>query len=108
MPSCAARMAGTYPPGPLPLTMTSYESGTPEKPSGSLHPENHGHDGADHDDHAAQDLLGQLAADVRAHLGAADRADRDERRRAPGDVGREEDEQHRRDRVRDAGEHVLE
>src|SRR5690348_16468761 len=107
MPSWAARIAATYPPGPLPMTMTSYESGTPEKPSGSLHPENHRHHGADHDDDAAQHLLGQLAADVRAHLGARDRADRDQPGRAPRDVRREEDEQHRRHGVGHAGEHVL-
>ena len=26
LPNCAARMAATYPPGPLPITMTSYDS----------------------------------------------------------------------------------
>src|SRR3954447_20892341 len=95
MPSWAARIAATYPPGPLPMTMQSYESGTPQKPSGSLHPENHGDDRADHDHDAAQDLLRQPAADVRAHLGARDRAGRDQRGRAPRDVRREEDEQQR-------------
>ncbi len=39
MPSCAARMAQTYPPGPEPMTMTSKESGM-EAPMHSHSPNN--------------------------------------------------------------------
>ena len=61
---------------------------------------------ADEDDQAAQDGLGHATSDARTHLAADDGTGGDESRRLPGDVG-DRDEQQRRHRVDQQGQHVL-